>query len=97
MLHIPDICKNLISESTLSKKGFRMIFESNKFVFTKGRVYMGNGYLVDGLFKANIAVVDQKSVFVPYELINKVNSSICLLEPLILWHNRLEHVNCKSL
>ena len=43
-----------------------MIFESDKFVLTKGGMYVGKGYLIDGLFKANVAVVDQKvCVFVP--------------------------------
>ena len=65
MLHAPDIRKNLISELILSKKEFRMIFESDKFVLTKSGMYVGKGYLVDGLFKANVAVVDKKCVFVP--------------------------------
>ena len=30
VLHVPDIHKNLISGSILSKKGFRMVFESDK-------------------------------------------------------------------
>jgi len=53
VLHVLDIRKNLISGLILSKKSFRMIFESNKFVLTKGGVYVGNGYLIDGLFKTN--------------------------------------------
>jgi len=80
VLHIPDILKNLISGSILSKKGFRIIFESNNFVLTKGGVYVGKGYLVDGLFKVNVDVVDKKSVYLCSKLINKENSSICLLE-----------------
>ena len=40
-----------------------MIFESDKFVLTKGGVYMSKGYLVDGLFKANVAVVDKRSAY----------------------------------
>ena len=59
VLHVPDIRKNLISGSILSKKGFRMVFESDKFVLTKGGMYVGKDYLVDGLFKANVAVVDK--------------------------------------
>jgi len=50
MLHVPDIYKNLISGSILSKNGFRMVFESDKFVLTKGWMYVGKSYLVDGLF-----------------------------------------------
>ena len=40
-----------------------MVFESDKFVLAKGEVYVSNGYLVDGLFKANVAIVDKKSVY----------------------------------
>ena len=35
VLHVPDIRKNLISGSILSKKDFRMIFESDKFVLIR--------------------------------------------------------------
>ena len=38
VLHVPDIRKNLISRSILSKKGFRMVFKSDKFVLTKGEM-----------------------------------------------------------
>ena len=31
-----------------------MVFESDKFVLTKGGMYVGKGYLVDGFFKANV-------------------------------------------
>ena len=66
VLHVLNIRKNLISGSILSKKGFKMIFESDKFVLTKGGMYVGKGYLVDRLFNANVAVVDKKvCVFVP--------------------------------
>ena len=63
VLHVLDIRKNLISGSILSKKGFRIVIESDKFVLTKGGVYVGKGYLVDGLFKTNVAVVD-KSLYI---------------------------------
>ncbi|XP_068331482.1 uncharacterized protein [Pyrus communis] len=35
VLHVPDIRKNLISGSLLSSKGFKIVFESDKFVITK--------------------------------------------------------------
>ena len=43
VLHVLDIHKNLISGS---KKGFRMVSELDKFVLTKGGMYVGMGYLV---------------------------------------------------
>jgi len=74
-----------------------MVFESDKFVLTKGGMYVGKGYLVDGLFKASVAVVDKKSVYLYPKLINKEKSSVYLLESPILWHASLEHVNYKFL
>ena len=91
VLHVPDICKNLISESILSKKGFRIIFESDKFILTKDEMYVGNSYLVDGLFTANVAVVDKKSVYLYPKPNNKGKNSIYLFESPILWHARLGH------
>ena len=79
VLHDPDIRKNLISRSILSKKGFRVIFESDKFVLTNG-MYVSKGYLVDGLFKANVAVLDKKCMYLYPTLINKEKSSVYLLE-----------------
>ena len=70
-----------------------MVFESNKFVLTKGGMYVKKGYLVDGLFKANAVVVDKKSVYLYPKLINKEKSYVYLLESPILWHARSGHVN----
>ena len=57
-----------------------MIFESDKFILTKGGVYVGKGYLVDGLFKVNVAVVDKKFVYLYPKLINKRKIFVYLLE-----------------
>ncbi|CAL2238495.1 unnamed protein product [Prunus armeniaca] len=53
VLHVPEIRKNLVSSPILSNKGFKLVFESNKFVSTKGGMFVGKGYLADGLFKLN--------------------------------------------
>ena len=60
-------------------------------------MYVGKSYLVDGLFKANVAVVDKKSVYLYPKLINKEKSSVYLRESPILWHARLGQVNYRSL
>nr|GEX09633.1 hypothetical protein [Tanacetum cinerariifolium] len=36
VLHVPNITKNLISGPILSNKGFKLVFELDKFVITKG-------------------------------------------------------------
>ena len=88
VLYVPDIRKNLILGSILSKKDFRMVFESDKFILTKGGMYVGKGYLIDGLFKANVVVVDKKSMYLYVDLINKGKFSVYLLESPLLWHAR---------
>lgn len=87
VLHVPDIRKNLVSGSLLSKKGFKLVFESDKFVLTKSGMYVGKGYMSDGLFKMNVMTI------VP----NKKNSSAYMLESSNVWHGRLGHVNYDAL
>ena len=50
-------------------------------------MYVGKGYLSDDLFKLNVIAVDM----------NKDFASSYLLESKCLWHERLGHVNNKTL
>ena len=73
VLHVPEITKNLIFGHVLSKKGFKLVFESDKFVLTKGGTFVGKGYLSEGLFKLN--------VIADVAINNKINkASVYLLE-----------------
>ena len=92
MLHVPDIRKNLVSGPLLSKNGFRLVFESDKFVLTKSGMYVGKGYLSDGLFKLNVMTI------VPQVTMNENStSSAYIVESSYIWHGRLGHVNYGSL
>uniref|UniRef100_A0A2N9F5X3 Integrase catalytic domain-containing protein n=1 Tax=Fagus sylvatica TaxID=28930 RepID=A0A2N9F5X3_FAGSY len=82
VLHVPDIRKNLVSGSLLSKNGFQLVFESDKFLLTKSGMLVGKGYLSDGLFKMNVMTI------VPINE-NKNKSSAYLLESSNVWHGRL--------
>ena len=85
---MPEIHKNLVSTSLLVKNGFKVVFVSDKVVISKNDMYVGKGYLSDGLFKLNVMTINN----------NKNNdSSAYLLESDNLWHARLGHVNYKSL
>ncbi|XP_070665248.1 uncharacterized protein [Malus domestica] len=53
VLHVPEIRRNLVSGPILIAKGFKLIMESNKFVLTKGGMFVGKGYVADGLVKLN--------------------------------------------
>ena len=54
LLYVPDIHKNLVSCSLLSKNGYKLVIEFDKFVLTKNGMYVGKGYMSNGLFKINI-------------------------------------------
>nr|GEW02643.1 retrotransposon protein, putative, Ty1-copia subclass [Tanacetum cinerariifolium] len=81
----PQIRKNLVSSWLLNKFGFRLVFESDKFVLSKNQMYVGRGYAMNSMFKLNVMVVK-------YD-INKINSSAYLIESSNVWHGRLGHVN----
>ncbi|XP_074560084.1 uncharacterized protein LOC141816146, partial [Curcuma longa] len=51
VLYVPEIRKNLVSGSLLSKHGFRIVFESDRVVLSKNGMFVGKGYENDGLFK----------------------------------------------
>ena len=87
VLHVLDIRKNLVSGSLLSENDFRLVLESNKFVLTKSGMYVGKGYMSDGLFKLNVMTV------VPKLAINENNTSFAYILESNLWHGRLRHVN----
>ncbi|KAM3216831.1 hypothetical protein P3L10_026272 [Capsicum annuum] len=76
VLYVPKLRKNLISVLLLDKNGFKCVFVSKKIVFSKGEVYVGKGYLTEGLFKMNVTNVEK----------NKSSVSSYLLESNDLWH-----------
>ncbi|GJR66370.1 retrovirus-related pol polyprotein from transposon TNT 1-94 [Tanacetum coccineum] len=84
VLYVPEIRKNLVSGWLLNKFGFRLVFESDKFVLSKNQMYVGRGYAMNGMFKLNVMVVKNE--------INKMNSSAYLIESSNVWHGRLGHV-----
>ncbi|KAL3813142.1 hypothetical protein ACJIZ3_014410 [Penstemon smallii] len=81
--HVPELRKNLVSGSLLNKHGFKLVFESDKFILSKSGTFVGKGYLYEGMFKLNI---------------NKImNDSIYIVDSFSLWHDRLGHVNSKRM
>lgn len=89
VLHVPDNHKNLVSGSLLSKKGFKLVFESDKFVLTKSEMYVRKGYMSDGLFKMNVMTIISN--------INKNTSSTYMLELSNVWYGRLWNVNYNTM
>lgn len=50
VLYVPEIYKNLVSGSLLSKNGFHMVFETEKFVASKSEMHLGMRNVSCGLF-----------------------------------------------
>ena len=93
VLHVPEIRKNLVSGSLLSKKGFKLVFVSDNFILSKNGMYVGKGYMSNELFKMNVM-----TVVPPIKNINKKSMSPAyMLESSNVWHGRLGHVNYDTL
>ncbi|WKA11227.1 hypothetical protein VitviT2T_028751 [Vitis vinifera] len=79
VLYVPEIRKNLVSGSLLNNHGFRLVFESNKFVLSKSGMYVGKGYMSDGMWKLNVMTIIKSNM-------NKASASTYMLESSNLWH-----------
>jgi len=84
VLYSPELRRNLVSGVILNRLGFKMVYESDKFVLSKGSLFVGFGYLCDSMFKLSLCNTMNSSVYV----VNYISS---------LWHLRLGHVNYKKL
>jgi hypothetical protein len=54
VFHVPEIRKNFVYASLLSKKGFKIVLESDKVIVTKSGMFVGKGYSCDDMFKFSI-------------------------------------------
>ena len=110
VLHVPDIRKNLISGAVLVNKGFRLSFESGKVVLTKGGMYVGRGFMTNGMFKMNVATLapkvkegsknaaDEAGTNNVMNVVHEANKTSKFVYDLShLWHGRLGHVNYNSI
>ena len=57
VLYVPEILKNLEFGLLLNSHGFRMVFKSNKFVLSQSGIYVGKGYMSDGMWKLNVMTI----------------------------------------
>ncbi|CAL5397431.1 unnamed protein product [Camellia sinensis] len=80
--YVPEVRRNLISGSCLVQLGYKIVMESNKIVISKNDIFIGKGFVCDGLFKLNVS----------FE-VNYISHNIFNIEICDLWHKRLGHVN----
>jgi len=52
--HVPSIKKNLVSGSQCCRDGYKIVFESNKYVLSKYETFIGKGYDCGGLFRLSL-------------------------------------------
>ncbi|GJU73263.1 zinc finger, CCHC-type containing protein [Tanacetum coccineum] len=62
VLHGLNVRKNLVTGSLLNKFSFKLVFESDKFILSKGGKFVGKGYHTGGMFKLNIKDAINSSV-----------------------------------
>ncbi|CAN1352537.1 Retrovirus-related Pol polyprotein from transposon TNT 1-94, partial [Linum perenne] len=84
---VPSLRRNLISAGLLIKAGMKLVLEADKLVISKNGIFVGKGYLSNGLFIVDASVLINE---------NAVSSSY-LVESCDMWHARLGHLNFKSL
>ncbi|KAL2232101.1 UNVERIFIED_CONTAM: Retrovirus-related Pol polyprotein from transposon TNT 1-94 [Sesamum indicum] len=85
--HVPTVRRNIISGFVIVREGYELIFKFNKVVIQQFGIFVGKGYLDDGLFKVR---VDNNKIDVSDSIILNVESST-------LWHSRLGHLNFNSI
>jgi hypothetical protein len=81
--HVPDIKKNLVSASLLSKNGVKTILESDKLILSKFCVFVGKGYSCNGMYKLSL-IINKNDVGCAY-----------IMDSSLMWHARLGHLNFK--
>jgi hypothetical protein len=84
--HIPGINRKLISGSLLCHDGFKLVFESNKFIVSKFGLFIGKGCDSGGLFRLSVA--DDCN-----NLTNSVSYSELNVGEAAAWHSRLCHIS----
>jgi hypothetical protein len=95
VLHVPHFRHNLISVLLLGKARIKVAFDSGIVTLTKNDVFVGKGYIDQGLFVLSIdKVIDKKKKSID-KVINENGSSYCayLVDSINVWHGRLGHVN----
>jgi hypothetical protein len=84
--HVPSIKKNLISGYLLCRDGYKLVFESNKFVLSKYGTFNGKAYESGGLFRLSLTETC-------FKFVNHVSYDV----ETNIWHSRLCHINFGSM
>ncbi|KAL0430461.1 UNVERIFIED_CONTAM: hypothetical protein Sradi_0672100 [Sesamum radiatum] len=66
--HVPFVRRNIISGSVIVREGYELAFKFNKVVIQQFGIFVGKGYLDDGLFK--VQVENNKNDISDYVILN---------------------------
>ncbi|CAM8922385.1 unnamed protein product [Rhodiola kirilowii] len=96
VLFVPNIRKNIVSGTVLNKQGYRQVYEADNYVLSKGGIFVGKGYLCNGMFKLSLnKIVSSIYMNCEHEISTQsMNSHVHIAK---LWHARLGHVHYKRL
>ncbi|XP_075112339.1 uncharacterized protein LOC142182195 [Nicotiana tabacum] len=86
VFYVPSVRKVLVFGSLLNKHGFKQVFEANKFILSKGGVFVGQGYYANSMFKLNVIINNDNAM-------NDEVSIYIIDSNFSLWHSHLGHVN----
>jgi hypothetical protein len=93
--HVPGINRNLISGSLLCRDGFKLVFESNKFIVLKFGLFIGKGYDSGGLLHLSMADdCNNVANSVSYSEMNVGEAIVCTLDFFILVLITLSNCPC---
>lgn len=56
MKHLPDMRKNLVSETMLMRNKIAMTREADKLMIRNNKIYLGKRYVKEGLVKMNVMI-----------------------------------------
>lgn len=62
VLHVPSIRKKLIFGYLINKASFKHDIEADQLILSKGGVFIGKGYVCDGISKHNVKINIASSV-----------------------------------
>jgi hypothetical protein len=74
--HVPDIKKNLVLASLLSKNGVKAVLELDKLILSKCGVFVRKGYSCNGMYKLSL-IINKSDVSCAY-----------IVDSSLLWHTR---------
>jgi hypothetical protein len=74
--YVPSINNNLVSSSLLCRDDFKVVLESNKFIVSKCRQFIGKAYVCRDLFRFFVFDFYNKSVNNIYDGINESDASV---------------------